>query len=62
MTSGDFFHPCTIYSLCAERGKSLAGIFLFLGQNRGVKQADFSKSFRRKVEGKLADSRNFSGL
>ena len=62
MTSEDPLYLCTLYSLRVERGKSLAGIFLFLGQNRGVKQADFSKSFRRKVEGKLADSRNFSGL
>ena len=55
MTSEDSLYLCTLYSLRVERGKSLAGIFLFLGQNRGVKQADFSKSFRRKVERKLAD-------
>jgi len=62
MTSGAPLYLCTLYSLRVERGKSLAGIFLFLGQNRGAKQADFSKSFRQKVEGKLADSWNFSGL
>ena len=55
MTSGALLYLCTLYSLRVERGKSLAGFFLFLGQNRGVKQADFSKSFRQKGEGKLAD-------